>query len=134
MKCAGQSVLWTNVVSVQILLILGNLKLIYGSPVVAIPNNKSSIAYIEKIGIAKKLSILPCWSQVDGSVVLWDLREVSMMHRPLKIDDIEYTLRYPTYNTAGVLQDENHESPCVALQPITAPGDRWEERACVYAI
>lgn len=41
-------------------------------------------------------------AKVDGSIVLWDLRESSGLHRVIKdssSDDTENCLRQPTYNT-----------------------------------
>ena len=63
--------------------------------------------------------------QYDGSVVVWDLREVSSLHKSglRGSDGMEHTLRHPTYNTAGVLaEEENHQTAVIALQPIAAPG------------
>jgi len=42
--------------------------------------------------------------QVDGSVVVWDLRESSSLHRLFKDrNDTEFCLRQPTYNTGNTL-------------------------------
>ena len=37
--------------------------------------------------------------QVDGSVAMWDLREATSLHRATEVEDKEYSLRYPTYDT-----------------------------------
>ena len=37
--------------------------------------------------------------QTDGSVVAWDLREPSSMHRSHYYKDQDFCFRYPTYNT-----------------------------------
>jgi hypothetical protein len=40
--------------------------------------------------------------KVDGSVVVWDLRESSGLHRLVKdSSDVEQYLRQPTYNTGN---------------------------------
>ncbi|ELU09671.1 hypothetical protein CAPTEDRAFT_129633 [Capitella teleta] len=56
----------------------------------------------------------------DGSLVCWDLREANSMHRPVKVKDIEVTPRYPSYNTAGVLHYDNHQSSLVAVVTVTS--------------
>lgn len=55
---------------------------------------------------------------VDGSVALWDLREATSLHRTTETEDSQYSLRYPTYDTAGILDSENHHSPVVSILPI----------------
>ncbi|XP_052255415.1 cytoplasmic dynein 2 intermediate chain 1-like isoform X4 [Dreissena polymorpha] len=54
----------------------------------------------------------------DGSVAVWDLREPSSIHSSLDINGGSYSLRYPTYDTALVLSEENHHSPVTCIQPI----------------
>ncbi|XP_076436992.1 cytoplasmic dynein 2 intermediate chain 1-like [Babylonia areolata] len=54
----------------------------------------------------------------DGSVMLWDLRESSALHRSVVVGDQEITTRFPTYNTAGVLDKENHHSPVTAITAV----------------
>ena len=39
------------------------------------------------------------FDQVDGSVAMWDLRETSSIHKATEVEDQEYSLRYPTYDT-----------------------------------
>lgn len=54
----------------------------------------------------------------DGSLVAWDLRESPTMHHSYISAGKDWLLRFPTYNTAGVLSYENHTSPVTALIPI----------------
>ncbi|KAL8618446.1 hypothetical protein ACOMHN_049863 [Nucella lapillus] len=54
----------------------------------------------------------------DGSVMLWDLRESASLHRSVFVEDQEITTRFPTYNTAGVLDKENHHSPVTAITAV----------------
>lgn len=55
---------------------------------------------------------------VDGSVMLWDLREPSSLHRAVYVHDVEVVMRFPTYNTAGVLEKENHNSPVTSITAV----------------
>ncbi|ESP02269.1 hypothetical protein LOTGIDRAFT_199790 [Lottia gigantea] len=61
---------------------------------------------------------LVCAGMTDGSLVIWDLREQGYMHRMIKLDQEEYLFRFPTYNTAGVSESENHHSPVQSLVPV----------------
>ena len=54
----------------------------------------------------------------DGSLVAWDLREPPTMHHSYMCGKQDWLLRFPTYNTAGVLKYDNHNSPITALVPI----------------
>ncbi|KAH9514333.1 WD repeat-containing protein 60 [Bulinus truncatus] len=54
----------------------------------------------------------------DGSVALWDLRESGSQKRNIMIDDHDHLVQFPTYNTAQVLESENHHSPVVAIVPL----------------
>ncbi|KAF6029361.1 hypothetical protein EB796_012331 [Bugula neritina] len=54
----------------------------------------------------------------DGSLVAWDLREPPTMHHSYICGGQDWLLRFPTYNTAGVLQYDNHNSPITALVPV----------------
>ncbi|XP_060068052.1 cytoplasmic dynein 2 intermediate chain 1-like [Ylistrum balloti] len=56
---------------------------------------------------------------VDGSICVWDLREQSSMHRSVSYDNREHILRYPTFNTAGVMDVDNHHSPVTTLNPVS---------------
>jgi len=59
----------------------------------------------------------------DGSLAVWDLREPNTVHKCYHDGKEDRCLRYPTYNTAGVLHYENHGSAIVALSSIVAQGD-----------
>lgn len=54
----------------------------------------------------------------DGSLVAWDLREPPTMHHSYICGGQDWLLRFPTYNTAGVLKYDNHNSPITAIVPI----------------
>ncbi|XP_064595418.1 cytoplasmic dynein 2 intermediate chain 1-like [Liolophura sinensis] len=54
---------------------------------------------------------------VDGSLALWDLREAASLHQCVRSGDADICLRHPTYNTAGVLGDDNHQSSVVTVTP-----------------
>ncbi|KAG8506105.1 WD repeat-containing protein 60 [Galemys pyrenaicus] len=54
-----------------------------------------------------------------GSVLVWDLREDSRLHRFLRLDDSLWTLRTPTFSTDGVLTPVNHQSPLQAIEPVS---------------
>ncbi|XP_063425135.1 cytoplasmic dynein 2 intermediate chain 1-like isoform X1 [Mytilus trossulus] len=56
---------------------------------------------------------------VDGSICAWDLREPSSLHRSVEFDKTEHLLRYPTYNTAGISDSDNHISPVTTINPVT---------------
>ncbi|GIY51522.1 cytoplasmic dynein 2 intermediate chain 1 [Caerostris darwini] len=56
---------------------------------------------------------------VDGAIVLWDLTELSSNHLQIK-QDVPLTLRSPTYNTALVLGQDNHNSCIVAIQSVSS--------------
>ncbi|XP_048236480.1 cytoplasmic dynein 2 intermediate chain 1-like isoform X2 [Haliotis rufescens] len=65
----------------------------------------------------------------DGSVVVWDLREATSMHRTVSVGDQEHVLRFPTYNTARVLEEENHHSSITTIVPVysTVVGSKSED-------
>ncbi|XP_039692737.1 cytoplasmic dynein 2 intermediate chain 1 isoform X2 [Pteropus medius] len=56
-----------------------------------------------------------------GSVVVWDLREDSRLHRYLRLSDCCWTFRMATFSTDGVLTPVNHRSPLQAVEPVSAP-------------
>jgi len=60
----------------------------------------------------------------DGSVVAWDLREPPTMHHSYICGSQDWLLRFPTYNTAGVLQYDNHNSPVTAIVTILTDSNR----------
>ncbi|XP_041371733.1 cytoplasmic dynein 2 intermediate chain 1-like isoform X2 [Gigantopelta aegis] len=53
---------------------------------------------------------------VDGSVAVWDLREPVSMHRAVKTES--GPVRFPTFNTAGIAETDNHHSPVVSITPV----------------
>ncbi|KAJ8419128.1 hypothetical protein AAFF_G00006270 [Aldrovandia affinis] len=55
-----------------------------------------------------------------GSVVVWDLRERSNLHKTLKIGDHDWTLRYPTFSTDAVLSASGHLSSVRSVEPVPA--------------
>uniref|UniRef100_A0A8D0Q6P8 Cytoplasmic dynein 2 intermediate chain 1 n=1 Tax=Sus scrofa TaxID=9823 RepID=A0A8D0Q6P8_PIG len=55
-----------------------------------------------------------------GSVVVWDLREDSRIHRYVKLSEGFWTFRTPTFSTDGVLTAVNHQSPLQAVEPVSA--------------
>ncbi|XP_042187840.1 cytoplasmic dynein 2 intermediate chain 1 [Callorhinchus milii] len=58
---------------------------------------------------------------VDGSVVLWDLRQHSSTHHTLQIGSQEWTFRSPTFSTDGVLTAVNHSCAVKAVAPVSSP-------------
>ncbi|XP_016052419.1 PREDICTED: WD repeat-containing protein 60 [Miniopterus natalensis] len=59
---------------------------------------------------------------VHGSVVVWDLREDSRIHRYVRLSDCLWTFRTATFSTDGVLTSVNHCSPVQAIEPVSASG------------
>ncbi|XP_072043878.1 LOW QUALITY PROTEIN: cytoplasmic dynein 2 intermediate chain 1-like [Amphiura filiformis] len=55
---------------------------------------------------------------VDGSIVVWDLREPSSMHMSQEYDGQEWSIRVPTFSTDGI--QDTHHSSVVTMQPIVA--------------
>ncbi|XP_065484414.1 cytoplasmic dynein 2 intermediate chain 1 isoform X3 [Caloenas nicobarica] len=56
---------------------------------------------------------------IDGSLLVWDLREDSRMHPHVMIGDTDWTFRVPTFSTDGVLNTVNHTSPILAVEPVS---------------
>ncbi|KAM6375735.1 cytoplasmic dynein 2 intermediate chain 1 [Alca torda] len=56
---------------------------------------------------------------VDGSLLMWDLREDSRMHRHIRIGETDWTFRVPTFSTDGILNSVNHTSPILAVEPVS---------------
>uniref|UniRef100_A0A8C0U115 WD repeat domain 60 n=1 Tax=Cyanistes caeruleus TaxID=156563 RepID=A0A8C0U115_CYACU len=56
---------------------------------------------------------------VDGSLLVWDLREDSRMHPCMMITETEWTFRVPTFSTDGILNSVNHTSPILAVEPVS---------------
>ncbi|XP_012946407.1 WD repeat-containing protein 60 [Aplysia californica] len=90
--------------------------------------NVSQPTYPYRICASEMLVTCACFSPLkaslvfagmyDGSVALWDLRESVAQHRSLQVEGQEHLVRFPTYNTAGVLETENHKSPVVSIMPV----------------
>ncbi|KAK6168770.1 hypothetical protein SNE40_019952 [Patella caerulea] len=68
--------------------------------------------------LSPRKPLLACAGMVDGSIVMWDLREDSSMHQMITIEQQGYIFRYPTYNTAGIAESENHCSRVSSLLPV----------------
>lgn len=60
---------------------------------------------------------------VDGSVCAWDLREPPALHKSVHYENSDHLLRYPTYNTAGIVEVDNHHSPITTLTPVVSYTD-----------
>ncbi|KAM6101773.1 cytoplasmic dynein 2 intermediate chain 1 [Theristicus caerulescens] len=56
---------------------------------------------------------------IDGSLLVWDLREDSRMHPHMTISDTDWTFRVPTFSTDGILSSVNHTSPILAVEPVS---------------
>ncbi|XP_066483668.1 cytoplasmic dynein 2 intermediate chain 1 [Tiliqua scincoides] len=56
---------------------------------------------------------------VDGSVLVWDLREDSRMHHCIKINETDWTFRSPTFSTDGVFAPVNHTYPVLTIEPVS---------------
>ncbi|KAJ6659305.1 hypothetical protein lerEdw1_019176 [Lerista edwardsae] len=55
----------------------------------------------------------------DGSVLVWDLREESRMHHRVRVDEIDWTFRSPTFSTDGVFALVNHTYPVLTIEPVS---------------
>ncbi|XP_021243684.1 WD repeat-containing protein 60 isoform X2 [Numida meleagris] len=58
---------------------------------------------------------------VDGSLLVWDLREDARMHPHVTFSETDWTFRVPTFSTDGILNSVNHTSPILAVEPISTP-------------
>ncbi|KAM6314938.1 cytoplasmic dynein 2 intermediate chain 1 [Aegotheles albertisi] len=56
---------------------------------------------------------------IDGSLLVWDLREDSRMHHHMMISETDWTFRVPTFSTDGVLNSVNHTAPILAVEPVS---------------
>ncbi|XP_068529565.1 cytoplasmic dynein 2 intermediate chain 1 isoform X2 [Anas acuta] len=56
---------------------------------------------------------------IDGSLLVWDLREDSRIHPHMTFGETDWTFRVPTFSTDGVLNSVNHTSPIVAVEPVS---------------
>ncbi|XP_051468352.1 cytoplasmic dynein 2 intermediate chain 1 isoform X2 [Apus apus] len=57
---------------------------------------------------------------IDGSLLVWDLREESRMHPHMMISETGWTFRVPTFSTDGILNSVSHTSPILAVEPVSA--------------
>ncbi|XP_068790393.1 cytoplasmic dynein 2 intermediate chain 1 isoform X2 [Struthio camelus] len=55
---------------------------------------------------------------VDGSLLVWDLREDSRMHPQMTFGGTDWAFRVPTFSTDGILNSVNHTSPILAVEPV----------------
>ncbi|XP_025053573.1 WD repeat-containing protein 60 isoform X3 [Alligator sinensis] len=56
---------------------------------------------------------------VDGSLLVWDLREDSRLHRCMKFNETDWIFRAPTFSTDGVLTSVNHTCSVQAIEPVS---------------
>nr|XP_032662228.1 WD repeat-containing protein 60 isoform X4 [Chelonoidis abingdonii] len=56
---------------------------------------------------------------MDGSLVVWDLREDSRMHHCVKLNGTDWIFRSPTFSTDGILSSLNHTYPVLAIEPVS---------------
>ncbi|XP_069694505.1 cytoplasmic dynein 2 intermediate chain 1 [Periplaneta americana] len=63
---------------------------------------------------------------VDGAVCVWDLREGLHCHQKVEIEQQEWVLRSPTYNTAEIFKDNGHLGRIVGLQPLVGSEEESE--------
>ncbi|KAK3105974.1 hypothetical protein FSP39_009911 [Pinctada imbricata] len=96
--------------------------------------NTNDPSYPQRILACESQPVCCCFSpykatlvfagMVDGSVCAWDLREPPSLHQTLQYQDTQHIVRFPTYNTAGVMDAENHHSPITTLNPVVSSTDR----------
>ncbi|XP_068091943.1 cytoplasmic dynein 2 intermediate chain 1 isoform X2 [Hyperolius riggenbachi] len=55
---------------------------------------------------------------VNGSVLVWDLREDVSTHHTIHIEDDKWTFRSVTFSTDGVYIPVNHKHPIKAIEPV----------------
>ncbi|KAJ7403272.1 WD repeat domain 60 [Pitangus sulphuratus] len=60
---------------------------------------------------------------IDGSLLVWDLREDSRMHPHVMMSGTDWTFRVPTFSTDGILNSVNHTSPVLAVEPVSTSLD-----------
>ncbi|XP_019363708.1 PREDICTED: WD repeat-containing protein 60 isoform X3 [Gavialis gangeticus] len=56
---------------------------------------------------------------VDGSLLVWDLREDSRLHHCMKFNETDWIFRAPTFSTDGVLTSVNHTCSVQAIEPVS---------------
>ncbi|XP_061183329.1 cytoplasmic dynein 2 intermediate chain 1-like [Saccostrea echinata] len=95
--------------------------------------NTNEPSYPQRILACESQPVCCCFSpykttlvfagMVDGSVCAWDLREPPALHKSIKYENSDHLLRYPTYNTAGINEVKNHQSPVTTLSPVVSYTD-----------
>ncbi|XP_044149969.1 cytoplasmic dynein 2 intermediate chain 1 isoform X2 [Bufo gargarizans] len=55
---------------------------------------------------------------VDGSVLVWDLREDFSMHQTMGIEDTNWTFRSATFSTDAIFTEVSHTHPVKAVEPV----------------
>ncbi|XP_062423656.1 cytoplasmic dynein 2 intermediate chain 1 isoform X2 [Rhea pennata] len=55
---------------------------------------------------------------IDGSLLVWDLREDSRMHPHMMFSGTDWAFRVPTFSTDGILNSVNHTSSILAVEPV----------------
>ncbi|XP_069815009.1 cytoplasmic dynein 2 intermediate chain 1 isoform X2 [Dendropsophus ebraccatus] len=55
---------------------------------------------------------------VDGSVLVWDLREDISMHQTMMIQDANWTFRSATFSTDGIFTQVSHTHAVKAIEPV----------------
>ncbi|KAL8164939.1 UNVERIFIED_CONTAM: WD repeat-containing protein 60, partial [Gekko kuhli] len=56
---------------------------------------------------------------VDGSVLVWDLREDSRMHHRITFNETDWAFRSPTFSTDGTLASVSHMCPILTIEPVS---------------
>lgn len=95
--------------------------------------NTNEPSYPQRILACESQPVCCCFSpykttlvfagMVDGSVCAWDLREPPALHKSVHYENSDHLLRYPTYNTAGIVEVDNHHSPITTLTPVASYTD-----------
>ncbi|ETE69292.1 WD repeat-containing protein 60, partial [Ophiophagus hannah] len=68
---------------------------------------------------------------VDGSVLVWDLREDSRMHQCVKVNETDWTFRSPTFSTDGVFTAINHACTVLTIEPVST--SVFKEQNCGFS-
>ncbi|XP_066441629.1 cytoplasmic dynein 2 intermediate chain 1 isoform X2 [Eleutherodactylus coqui] len=55
---------------------------------------------------------------VDGSLLVWDLREDMNIHQTRRIEDLNWTFRSSTFSTDGIFAQVSHTHPVRAVEPV----------------
>ncbi|XP_060104050.1 cytoplasmic dynein 2 intermediate chain 1 [Heteronotia binoei] len=56
---------------------------------------------------------------VDGSVLVWDLREDFRMHHSINFNETDWTFRSPTFSTDGIFTSVRHMCPILTIEPVS---------------